>query len=140
MASGGDLLKMTDDSETGDIHEVLKAIVGAGVEEFGADVMIVIRDNEGKVRVGASEAAGLDAPAILSQAIRNVADAENHDPGVTMKAFVRTACEALAIDQLVVIVCDRGEVQLAVSAGAGGQARALIDDALLAVGESRRKR
>ncbi len=132
--------KMTDDSKAGDVHDVLKAIVGAGIEEFSADVMIVIRDNEGKVRVGSSEAAGLDAPAILSQAMRNVEDAENHDSSVTMKAFVRTACEALAIDQLVVIVCDRGEVQFGVSAGAHDRARVLITDALLAVGESRRKR
>ena len=131
---------MMDDSKLLDVRDVLKAVVGAGVEEFAADVMIVIRDDEGKVRVGASEAAGLDAHTILAQGMRQVSDVEEPDADVTMTAFVRAAAEALENDQLVVIVRDGGELQLAVGAGAKGRASVLISDALVAIGESRRKR
>src|SRR5260370_3900771 len=129
---------MTDDSKAYDVHDVLKAVVGAGVDEFAAEVMIVIRDDKGKVRIGASEAAGLSAQAILSQSVRKVSDTEKQDVGVTMEAFVRTAAEVLGNDQVVLIVWDHGEVRLAVGAGAQSPARLLISDALVVISESRR--
>ncbi len=121
-------------------RSALQAVVAAAWEEFGGEILLLIRDGS-KTRMGASESAGLNARVILSQCLRRLNQLEAQAPDAIARAFVRVVSEDLNNDQIVlVIVQGEDDIRLASGAGAQGKVRALLDDALQAIGGERRRR
>jgi len=52
-------------------RSALQAVVAAAAEEFDGEIMLLVRDGS-KMRLGASESAGLNARMILSQCLRRL--------------------------------------------------------------------
>lgn len=129
---------MTDLSKGVD-RAALYAVVATAAEEFNADILLLVRDGS-EVKMGASEAAGLDARVILSQCIRRLSDLEEQPIDATMHAFVRIAAEDLGLDQVLLIVRDGGDIRLASPAGVREKVRGMLDDALQGIGGERRRR
>jgi|GEM_PF-2181105 len=121
-------------------RSALQAVVAAAAEEFDGEILLLVRDGL-RIRLGASESAGLNARVILSQCLRRVNELQEQPLDTTTRAFVRVVSEDLKNDQLVLlIVRGRGEIQLAAGAGAQGKVRRMLDDALQAIGGERRRR
>ncbi len=121
-------------------RSALQAVVAAAWEEFGGEILLLIRDGS-KTRMGASESAGLNARVILSQCLRRLNQLEAQTPDAVARAFVRVVSEDLNNDQIVlVIVQGEDDIRLASGAGAQGKVRAMLDDALQAIGGERRRR
>ena len=120
-------------------RSALQAVVAAAAEEFDGDIVLLVRDGS-KMRLGASEAGGLDARIILSQCLSRLNELEEQTPDTTTRAFVRVASEDLKNDQLLLIVREQGDVRLASGAGAHGKVREMLNDALQAIGGERRRR
>ena len=121
-------------------RSALKAVVAAAAEEFDGEILLLVRDGS-KMRLGASETAGLNARAILSQCLRRLNQLEEQTLDTTAQAFVRVVSEDLKNDRLVLlIVRGQGDIRLASGAGAHGKVRDMLDDALQAVGGERRRR
>jgi hypothetical protein len=120
-------------------RSALQAVVAAAAEEFDAEIMLLVRDGS-KMRLGASESAGLNARKILSQCLsRNQLEEQTLD--TTTRAFVRVVSEDLKNDQVVLlIVHGHGDIRLASGAGAQGKVRDMLNDALQAIGGERRRR
>ena len=117
----------------------LQAVVAAAAEEFDGEILLLVR-NGSKVRLGASESAGLNARVILSQCLRRLNQLEEQTLDTTARAFVRVVSEDLKNDQLVLlIVRGQGDIRLASGAGAHGKVRDMLDDALQAIGGERRR-
>jgi hypothetical protein len=51
----------------------LQAVVAAAAEEFDGDILLLVRDGS-KIRLGASEGAGLDARVVLSQCLSRLSE------------------------------------------------------------------
>jgi hypothetical protein len=121
-------------------HSALRAVVAAAAEEFDGEILLLVRDGS-KMRLGASESAGLNARVILSQCLRRLSQLEEQTPDTTARAFVRVVSEDLKNDRVVLlIVREEGDIRLASGAGAQGKVRAMLDDALQAIGGERRRR
>jgi len=120
-------------------RSALQAVVAAAAEEFDADIVLLVRDGS-KMRLGASEAGGLDARVILAQCLSGLSELEEQPLDTTTRAFVRVASEGLQNDQVLLIVREQGEVRLASGAGARGKVREMLNDALEAIGGDRRRR
>jgi hypothetical protein len=121
-------------------RSALQAIVAAAAEEFDGEILLLVRDGS-KMRLGASESAGLNARVILSQCLRRLNELEEQTLDATARAFVRVASEDLKNDQIVLlIVRAQGDIRLAPGAGARGKVRDLLDDALQSIGGERRRR
>jgi hypothetical protein len=121
-------------------RSALQAIVAAAAEEFGEEILLLVRDGS-KMRVGASESAGLNARVILSQCLNSLNELEAQPLDTTTRAFVRVVSEDLQNDQVVLlIVGGRDDIRLASGAGAQGKVRDLLNDALQAIGGERRRR
>ncbi len=121
-------------------HSALQAVVAAAAEEFDGEILLLVRDGS-KMRLGASESAGLNARVILSQCLHRLNELEEQPLDTTTRAFVRVVSEDLKNDQLVLlIVRGRGEIQLAAGSGAQGKVRRMLDDALQAIGDEPRRR
>jgi hypothetical protein len=128
---------VADESQQFD-RSALQAIVAAAAEEFDGEILLLVRDGS-KMRLGASEAGGLNARAILSQCLRSLSQLEEQTPDTTTRAFVRVASEDLRNDQVVLlIVRGRSDIRLASGAGAVGKVRDMLNDALQAIGGSAR--
>ncbi len=117
----------------------LQAVVATAAEEFDGDILLLVRDG-GRIRLGASEGGGLDAPVILAQCLGRLSELEAQTLDMTTRALVRVASEDLENDQLLLIVREEGEVRLASGAGAHGKVRDMLNDALQTVGGERRRR
>ncbi len=121
-------------------RSALQAVVAAAAEEFDAEILLLVRDGS-KMRLGASESAGLNARVILSQCLRRLNELEAQTLDTTTRAFVRVVSEDLKNDQVVLlIVRGQGDIRLASGAGAFGKVRDMLDDALHAIGGERRRR
>lgn len=121
-------------------RSALQAIVAAAAEEFAGEILLLVRDGS-KMRLGASESAGLNARAILSLCLRRLDELEEQPLNTTMRAFVRVVSEDLNNDQVVLlIVHGQDEIRLASGAGAHGKVRDMLNDALQAIGGERRRR
>ena len=121
-------------------RSVLQAVVAAAVEEFDQEILLLVRDGS-KMRLGASESAGLNARVILSQCLSRLSQLEEQTLDTTTRAFVRVVSEDLKNDQVVLlIVRGQGDIRLASGAGAHGKVRDMLNDALQAVGGERRRR
>ena len=120
-------------------RSALQAVVAAAAEEFDGDIVLLVRDGS-KMRLGASEAGGLDARAILTQCLSRLNELEEQPLDLTTRAFVRVASEDLNNDQVLLIVREEGDVRLASGAGAHGKVREMLNDALQAIGGERRRR
>jgi hypothetical protein len=121
-------------------RSALQAVVAAAVEEFDAEILLLVRDGR-KMRLGASESAGLNARVILSQCLKRLSQLEEQTLNMTTRAFVRVVSEDLKNDQIVLlIVRAQGDIRLASGAGAHGKVRDLLDDALQSIGGERRRR
>ena len=120
-------------------RSALQAVVAAAAEEFDADILLLVRDGS-KIRLGASEGAGLDARVVLSQCLSRANELEQQPLDTTTRAFIRVASEDLKNDQLLLIVREQGEVRLASGAGAHGKVPEMLNDALQAIGGERRRR
>ncbi len=130
---------MAEESQHFD-HSALRAVVAAAAEEFDGEILLLVRDGS-KMRLGASESAGLNARVILSQCLRRLNQLEEQTPDTTARAFVRVVSEDLKNDRVVLlIVREEGDIRLASGAGAQGKVRAMLDDALQAIGGERRRR
>ncbi len=120
-------------------RSALQAVVAAAAEEFDGEIMLLVRDGN-KIRLGASESAGLNARMILSQCLRRLNQLEEQPLDTTARAFVRVVSEDLENDQMVLlIVRGRGDIRLAPGAGARGKVRDMLNDALQAIGGERRR-
>jgi len=120
-------------------RSALQAVVAAAAEEFDGEIMLLVRDGS-KMRLGASESAGLNARMILSQCLRRLNQLEEQTLDTTARAFVRVVSEDLKNDQLVLlIVRGQGDIRLASGAGAHGRVRDMLNDALQAIGGERRR-
>jgi len=120
-------------------RSALQAVVAAAAEEFDSEILLLVRDRN-KIRLGASESAGLNARIILSQCLRRLNQLEEQTLDTTARAFVRVVSEDLKNDQMVLlIVRGRGDIRLAAGAGARGKVRDMLDDALQAIGGERRR-
>ncbi|HVN89640.1 MAG TPA: hypothetical protein VMT61_07495 [Candidatus Binataceae bacterium] len=121
-------------------RSALQAVVAAAWEEFGGEILLLIRDGS-KTRMGASESAGLNARVILSQCLRRLNQLEAQTPDMTARAFVRVISEDLNNDQVVLIILQgQDDIRLACGAGAQGKVRNMLNDALDAIGGERRRR
>jgi hypothetical protein len=121
-------------------RSVLQAVVAAAVEEFDQEILLLVRDGS-KMRLGASESAGLNARVILSQCLSRLSQLEEQTLDTTTRAFVRVVSEDLKNDQVVLlIVRGQGDIRLGSGAGAHGKVRDMLNDALQAVGGERRRR
>jgi hypothetical protein len=120
-------------------RSAMQAVVAAAAEEFDGDIVLLVRDGS-KMRLGASEGGGLDARVILSQCLSRLNELEKQTLDTTSRAFVRVASEDLNNDQLLLIVREQGDLRLASGTGAHGKVRAMLDDALEAVGGEHRRR
>ena len=129
---------MAEESKNFD-RSALQAVVAAAAEEFDAEVLILVRDG-GKMRLGASEAAGLDARVILTQCLNGLHELERQSVDTITRAFVRVASEDLQNDQLLLIVREDGDLRIASSLAAQGKVRDMLNDALEAVGGTHRRR
>ena len=130
---------MAEESQFFD-RSALQAVVAAAAEEFEGEILMLVRDGS-KMRLGASESAGLNARVILSQCLKRLEQLEEQVLDTTTRAFVRVVSEDLKTDQLVLlIVRDHGDVRLAPGAGAHGKVRGMLNDALQAIGGERRRR
>jgi hypothetical protein len=76
----------------------------------------------------------------LSQCLSCLNELEKQTLDKTTRAFVRVASEDLNNDQVLRIVREQGDVQLASGAGAHGKVREMLNDALQAKGGERRER
>ena len=129
---------MAEESQQFD-RSALQAVVAAAAEEFDSEILLLVRDRN-KIRLGASESAGLNARIILSQCLRRLNQLEEQTLDTTARAFVRVVSEDLKNDQMVLlIVRGRGDIRLAAGAGARGKVRDMLDDALQAIGGERRR-
>ena len=130
---------MAEESQHFD-RSALQAVVAAAAEEFDAEILLLVRDGS-KMRLGASESAGLNARVILSLCLRRLDELEGQPLDMTTRAFVRVVSEDLANDQVVLlIVRGQDDIRLASGAGAQGKARDMLNDALQAIGGERRRR
>ena len=130
---------MAEESQSLD-RSALQAVVAAAAEEFDAEILLLVRDGS-RMRLGASESAGLNARVILSQCLSRLNELEEQTPDVTTRAFVRVVSEDLENDQIVLlIVHGRGDIRLAYGAGAHGKVRDMLNDALQAIGGEHRRR
>ena len=130
---------VADESQQFD-RSALQAVVAAAAEEFDGEILLLVRDGS-KMRLGASESAGLNARMILSQCLRRLNQLEEQTLDTTARAFVRAVSEDLENDQMVLlIVRGRGDIRLAAGAGARGKVRDMLDDALQAIGGEHRRR
>jgi hypothetical protein len=130
---------MAEESQHFD-HSALRAVVAAAAEEFDGEILLLVRDGS-KMRLGASESAGLNARVILSQCLRRLNQLEEQTPDTTARAFVRVVSEDLNNDRVVLlIVREEGDIRLASGAGAHGKVRDMLNDALQAIGGERRRR
>jgi hypothetical protein len=121
-------------------RSALQAVVAAAAEEFDGEILLLVRDGS-KMRLGASESAGLNARVILAQCLRRLNELEEQTLDTTARAFVRVASEDLKNDQVVLlIVRAQGDIRLAPGAGARGKVRDMLDDALQSIGGERRRR
>lgn len=120
-------------------RSALQAVVAAAAEEFDGDILLLVRDGR-KVRLGASESGGLDAPVIITQCLSRLSELEEQPPDLVARAFVRVASEDLGNDQVLLIVRDQGDFLIASGAGVNDKVRDLLNDALQAVGGERRRR
>jgi hypothetical protein len=120
-------------------HSALQAIVAAAWEEFDGEILLLVRDGS-KIRLGASEAGGLNARAILSECLSRLNQLELQVLDITTRAFVRVVSEDLNNDQLVLlIVRGQGDIRLACGPGAHGKVRDMLNDALQTIGRERRR-
>ena len=130
---------MAEESQQFD-RSALQALVAAAAEEFDGEILLLVRDGS-KMRLGASESAGLNARAILSRCLSRLNELEERTLDTTTRAFVRVVSEALKNDQVVLlIVREQGDIRLAPGAGARGKVRDMLNDALQAIGGERRRR
>ena len=130
---------MAEESQDLD-RSALQAVVAAAAEEFDAEILLLVRDGS-RMRLGASESAGLNARVILSQCLSRLNELEEQTPDMTTRAFVRVVSEDLENDQIVLlIVHGRGDIRLAYGAGAHGKVRDMLNDALQAIGGEHRRR
>src|SRR5271170_4482485 len=107
---------MAEESQDFD-RSALRAVVAAAAEEFDGEILLLVRDGS-KVRLGASESAGLNARVILSQCLRRLNQLEEQTLDTTTRAFVRVVSEDLNNDRVVLlIVRGHGEIRLASGAG-----------------------
>jgi hypothetical protein len=120
-------------------RSALQAVVAAAAEEFDGDILLLVSDGS-KVRMGASEGAGLNARVILSQCRSRLHELEEQTLDTITRAFVRVASEYLENDQILLIVREQGDLRLASGAGVLGKVGAMLDDALQAVGGEHRRR
>jgi hypothetical protein len=121
-------------------RSALQAVVAAAAEEFDAEILLLVRDGS-KMRLGASESAGLNARKILAQCLSRLNQLEEQTLDTITRAFVRVVSEDLKNDQVVLlIVRGHGDIRLASGAGAHGKARDMLNDALQAIGGERRRR
>jgi hypothetical protein len=121
-------------------RSALRAVVAAAAEEFDGEILMLVRDGS-KVRLGASESAGLNARVILAQCLRRLNQLEEQTLDTTTRAFVRVVSEDLKNDRLVLlIVREGGDIRLASGAGAQGKVRDMLNDALQAIGGERQRR
>jgi hypothetical protein len=121
-------------------RSALQAVVAAAAEEFDGEILLLVRDGS-KMRVGASESAGLNARVILPHCLRRLNELEEQPLDTTTRAFVRVVSEDLNNDQIVLlIVRGQGDIRLASGAGAQGKVRDMLNDALQAIGGERRRR
>ena len=120
-------------------RSALQAVVAAAAEEFDGEILLLVRDGN-KIRLGASESAGLNARTILSQCLRRLNQLEGQTLDTTARAFVRVVSEDLETDQMVLlIVRGQDDIRLTPGAGARGKVRDMLDDALQAIGGERRR-
>src|ERR1700719_2533764 len=84
-------------------RSALRAVVAAAAEEFDGEILMLVRDGS-KVRLGASESAGLNARVILAQCLRRLNQLEEQAVDTTARAFVRVVSEDLKNDQVVLII------------------------------------
>jgi hypothetical protein len=124
---------VADESQHFD-HSSLRAAVAAAAEEFDGEILLLARDGR-KIRLGASESAGLNARVILSQCLSRLNQLQEQPPDATTQAFIRVVSEELKNDRLLLlIVRGRDDIRLASGAGAHGKVRDMLDDALQAIG------
>jgi len=120
-------------------RSVLQAVVAAAWEEFGGEILLLVRDGS-RTRLGASESGGLNARVILSQCLRRLDQLEEQTPDPIAQAFVRVASEDLNNDQVVLLIVQgQRDVRLASGRGAKGKVRDMLSDALHAIGGERRR-
>ena len=121
-------------------RSALQAVVTAAAEEFDGEILLLVRDGS-KMRLGASESAGLNARVILSQCLRSLNQLEEQTPDTATRAFVRVVSEELKNDQvMLLIVREGGDIRLTPGAGAHGKVRDMLNDALQSIGGERRRR
>ena len=130
---------MAEESQQFD-RSALQAVVAAAAEEFAGEILLLVRDGS-RMRLGASESAGLNARVILSLCLRRLDELEQQPLDTTTRAFVRVVSEDLGNDQMVLLIV-RGEddIRLASGAGAQGKVRDMLNDTLQAIGGERRRR
>ena len=132
------IVTMAEESQHFD-RSALQAVVAAAAEEFDGEILVLVRDGS-KMRLGASESAGLNARVILSQCLSRLNQLEEQTLDTTTRAFVRVVSEDLENDRMVLlIVPGRGDIRLAPGAGARGKVRDMLNDALQAIGGERRR-
>jgi hypothetical protein len=130
---------MAEESQHFD-RSALQAVVAAAAEEFDGEILVLVRDGS-KIRLGASESAGLNARVILSQCLSRLNQLEEQTLDTTARVFVRVVSEDLKNDQvLLLVVREQGDIRLASGAGAHGKVRDMLNDALQALGGERRRR
>ena len=130
---------MAEESQDLD-RSALQAVVAAAAEEFDAEILLLVRDGS-RMRLGASESAGLNARVILSQCLSRLNELEEQTPDMTTRAFVRVVSEDLENDQIVLLIVHGwGDIRLASGAGAHGKVRDMLNDALQAIGGEHRRR
>ena len=130
---------MAEESQHFD-RSALRALVAAAAEEFDGEILLLVRDGS-KMRLGASESAGLNARVILSQCLRRLNQLEEQTLDTTAQAFVRVVSEDLKNDRVVLLILrEEGDIRLASGAGAQGKVRDMLNDALQAIGGERRRR
>ena len=130
---------MADESQPFD-RSALQAVVAAAAEEFDEEILLLVRDGS-KMRLGASESAGLNARVILAQCLGRLNELEEQTLDTTTRAFIRVVSEDLNNDQVVLlIVRGRGDIQLASGVGARGKVRDMLNDAMQAIGGEHRRR
>jgi hypothetical protein len=129
---------MVEESQHFD-RSALQAVVTAAAEEFEGEILLLVRDGS-KMRLGASESAGLNARLILSQCLRGLNQLEEQTLDTAALAFVRVVSEELKNDQVVLLIV-RGQRDIRLTAGAGsrGKVRDMLEDALNAIGGERRR-
>jgi len=121
-------------------RSALQAVVAAAAEEFDSEILLMVRDGR-KMRVGASESAGLNARVILAQCLKRLDQLEAQPLDTTARAFVRVVSDELKNDQFaLLIVRGQGDIRLASGAGAHGKLHDMLSDALQAIGGERQRR